>query len=130
MNRFSRWAAVLTVVVLAGCANVAPIQNVDNAPVVSAAGKPLTQAQVREAIVRAGAALGWDMKETGPGRMVGTLVLRTHTAVVDIAYSTTNYSVNYKSSVGLMEANGRIHKNYNGWITNLNKGINAQLALF
>ena len=130
MNRFSRWAVVLAVVLVAGCANIAPIQNVDNAPVVSAAGKPLTQAQVREAIVRAGAALGWSMSDTGPGRMVGTLVLRTHTAVVDIAYSTTSYSVTYKSSVDLQEANGKIHKNYNGWITNLNKGINSQLALF
>jgi outer membrane murein-binding lipoprotein Lpp len=53
MNRFSRWAVVLTVVLVAGCVNIAPIQNVDNAPVVSAAGKPLTQAQVREAILRA-----------------------------------------------------------------------------
>jgi hypothetical protein len=61
------------------------------------------------------------MNDTGPGRMVGTLVLRTHTAVVDIAYSTTSYSVTYKSSVDLQEANGKIHKNYNGWITNLNK---------
>jgi hypothetical protein len=128
MHKFSRWAAVLAVVLVAGC-TVAPIQNVNNAPVVSTAGKPLTQEQLRESILRAGAALGWDMKEAGPGKMVGTLALRTHTAVVDIGYSTTSYSINYQSSVNLQETNGKIHKNYNGWITNLNKGINTQLAL-
>ena len=38
-------------------------------------------------------------------------------------------SIAYKSSVDLMESNGKIHKNYNGWIQNLNKGISTQLAL-
>jgi hypothetical protein len=83
---------------------------------------------VRGAIVRAGSALGWIMKDDGPGRITGTLMLRTHTAVVDIPYSANDYSILYKSSVDLKEANGQIHKNYNGWITNLTRGINAQLA--
>jgi hypothetical protein len=130
MRSFSTGAVMLAAVLVAGCANFAPIQNVDNAPVVSAAGKPLSQEQVREAIVRAGASLGWIIKDGGPGKLIGTLILRTHTADVDIAYSQTNYSITYKSSANLQESNGKIHKNYNGWITNLTRGINAQLAAF
>jgi hypothetical protein len=94
----------------------------------TSSGKPATQEQVRNAIVRAGAALGWQMKDEGPNKVVGTLMLRTHTAVVEIPYSTTEYSIRYRSSVNLDESGGNIHKNYNGWIQNLTRGINAQLS--
>ena len=46
----------------------------------------------------------------------------------DIPYSTARYSITYKSSENLQAANGTIHKNYNGWIQNLTRGINAQLS--
>ncbi len=128
MRTVSIWAAVLAAAFLTACAVPVPIQNVDKAAVISAAGKPLSADQVREAIIRAGVGLGWIVKEAGPGKLVGTLVLRTHTAVVDIAYSTTNYSITYKSSIDLKESGGKIHPNYNGWILNLTRAINAQLA--
>lgn len=113
---------------LIGC-TTAPIMNVTDAPVVSPAGKTLTNEQVRAAIVRAGAGLGWQMADEGPNKMVGTLVLRTHTAVVEIPYSTSTFSIKYRSSTNLGEQGGQIHKNYNGWIQNLTKGINTQLSL-
>jgi hypothetical protein len=128
MNRFSAAAMLVLAVAIAGCTSV-PIMNVDNAAVPTASGKPLTQEQVRAAIIRAGGALGWQMKDEGPNKMVGTLVLRTHSAVVDIPYSATNFSIKYRSSVNLDESGGNIHKNYNGWIQNLHRGINTQLAL-
>jgi hypothetical protein len=103
--------------------------NVDSAAVPAVAGKQPSQEQVRTAIVRAGSALGWQMKDEGPNKVVGTLMLRSHTAVVDIPYSATSYSIKYRSSVNLNEADGSIHKNYNGWIQNLNKGISTQLGL-
>jgi len=124
--------SVLAVVVLAaavaGC-RTAPILNVENQAVAVPAGKTVTDEQVRSAIIRAGAGLGWQMKDEGPNKLVGTLVLRTHTAVVDIPYSTTNYSIKYRSSINLEESGGQIHSNYNGWIQNLQKGINTQLSL-
>ena len=120
-------ALALVTAGLVGCA-AAPIMNVTEAPVATASGKPLSNEQVRSAIVRAGAALGWQMKEEGPGMLLGTLQLRNHTAVVAIPYSPTSYSVQYRSSVNLDEKGGTIHKNYNGWIQNLTRGINAQLS--
>lgn len=120
-------AVLLVAAAVAGC-NTVPILNVNQAPVVSAAGKPLSQAQVRVAIVGVGSALGWQMKDAGPNMVVGTIQLRKHIAVVEIPYSASNYSIKYKSSEGLDESGGSIHKNYNGWITNLHRGINAQLA--
>lgn len=119
-------AALALAVALAGC-NSVPILNVNQSPIANAAGKPLSRDQVRAAIVRAGATLGWQMKDEGANMLVGTIALRTHSAVIEIPYSANSYSVKYRSSMNLDEKNGNIHKNYNGWIQNLNRGINAQL---
>jgi hypothetical protein len=129
MQRLLKCAVVLAAAaVLAACNTMAPIQNVGNVTISAQANKPLTTEQVRGAIVRAGATLGWIMKDAGPGKLHGILLIRTHTAEIDIPYSASSYSITYSSSVNLQEGGGKIHKNYNGWIQNLNRGINAQLA--
>ena len=112
----------MAAVVLAGCAPLAPIQNVKERIGERLATKPLTQDQVKGAIVRAGTGLGWIMRDAGPGKLNGTLILRTHTAEVEIPYSASSYSIIYKSSINLQEAGGNIHRNYNGWIQNLTRG--------
>lgn len=104
----------------------APIQNVNDAPVVSA--KPVPAAQVKTAIMSAGISLGWQMAAVSPGHIQGTLNVRKHTAVVDIPYSATKYSIVYKSSVNLDEKDGQIHRNYNAWVHNLSNKIGAELA--
>ena len=86
------------------------------------------QEDVQKAIVRAGVGLGWEMKPVEPGLIVGTLHLRTHMAMVDIKYDTKNYSITYKDSSGLDYDGHNIHKNYNGWIQNLDNGIRSQLT--
>ena len=40
------------------------------------------------AIVHAGMGLGWEMASTTPDHIIGTLNLRAHQAVADIAYDT------------------------------------------
>lgn len=120
-------AAIVVVAALAGC-TVAPIMNVSDVAATSASGQALSHDQVRSAIIRAGAALGWQMKDEGANMLVGTLQLRKHTAVVEIPYSAKGYSIKYRSSINLDEKDGNIHKNYNGWIQNLTRGINSQLS--
>jgi hypothetical protein len=119
--------ALVLAIALAGC-TVAPIHNVSEAAAVSTSGKPLSTEQVRSAIVRAGSSLGWQMKDEGPNMLVGSIMLRTHSAVVEIPYSANSYSVKYRSSTNLNESNGNIHKNYNGWIQNLDRSIRASLS--
>jgi len=111
----------------AACMRCGPIQNVTDAPVTSASGKAVSAEEVRKSIVRAGVTLGWKMNAETPGKVIGTLNVRKHTAVVEIPYSAKSYSINYKSSENLDAADGQIHNNYNGWIKNLAKGIDAQL---
>ncbi len=113
----------------AGCMRCDPVLNVSDAPVTSASGKALSRDQVKAAIIRAGAALGWVMKETGSGTLTANLAVRKHTAEIEIPYSPKAYSITYKNSTNLDAGpDGTIHKNYNGWIQNLSKGISAQLS--
>jgi hypothetical protein len=127
MRFLSTMLAVAAAASIAACTS-APIMNVDQNAVVTASGKALSAEQVKSAIIRAGAGLGWQMKDAGPGLLVGTIQLREHTAVVDIPYTASAYSIKYKSSVNLKESGGSIHKNYNGWIQNLTKAITSQLS--
>ena len=120
-------AAALTIT-LGGCARTAPILNLENVPVTSTDGKALTAAQVRSSIVTAGTSLGWRIVDAGPGKLEGTLILREHTAVVDIPYSAKSYSIVYKRSDKLNEMNGTIHSNYNGWVQNLDRAIRTEMS--
>ena len=127
MSFYSKVLVLAVVIVMAGCSS-APILNVRDTAITSATGKPLSKAEVRSAIVRAGSALGWQIKDEGADVLVGSIQLRKHTAVIAIPYSAQAYSINYRSSSNLDEHGGTIHKNYNGWVQNLTLGINAQLT--
>jgi hypothetical protein len=121
-------AAAIAAAILVGACTTQPIYNVNDEPVTTPTGKHLTASQVRSAIVTAGSSLGWVIKDAGPGRLLGTLHLRTHTAVVEIPYSASKYSIVYKSSENLDEADGKIHRNYNGWVQNLDRAIRTEIA--
>ena len=121
-------AAAIAAAILVGACTTQPIYNVNDEPVTTPSGKHLTASQVRSAIVTAGSSLGWVIKDAGPGRLLGTLHLRTHTAVVEIPYSASRYSIVYKSSENLDEADGKIHRNYNGWVQNLDRAIRTEIA--
>lgn len=117
-------AAACAVLVLAGC-RTAPVMNVVDAPV----GAARSAQQVEQAIISAGNSLGWQMRPGGPGRIEGTLLLRDHRAVVDIDYTPRTYSIRYKSSSSSLHYDGNtIHKNYNGWIENLDRAIRNRLT--
>ena len=128
--RVTKWAAIVVsagVLLAAGCRTPTPVYNVTNAPVAASKANPSAD-DVGKAIQRAGATLGWQMKQVKPGNMIGTLVLRKHMAVVDINYSASSYSINYKDSTELNYDGQNIHPNYNGWVQNLDKAIKAQLT--
>jgi len=117
-------AAMTLAGALAGCARTAPVQNINNAPV--SAG--YTQAQVRAAILKAGQQRKWVMTDAGPGVIKGRLKSRDHTAEIRITYSANNYSINYENSQNLKAQGGKIHKNYNRWVNNLDRQIQRNLS--
>ena len=128
--------------IMSGC-RTSPVYNVPNQSL-QANKSPLTEEDVKKAIIRAGAGLGWNMYADEPGHVLGTLHIRDHMAQVDINYDLTKYNITYKSSTNLnYEAAGEeytddegntyknktsiIHSNYNGWIQNLDRAIKTQL---
>jgi len=117
---------LLTTILVAGCRS-APVYNVSDARYTSTQ-QGITEADIAGAILTAGRSLGWIMKEQGPGHILGTLHLRTHTAMVDINYDRTKYSITYNSSVDLNYDGTNIHSNYNGWIQNLSNAIDVQVS--
>lgn len=112
---------------LSACGEKPLIRNIQSQPV-QVNAKNYTETQVKSAIISAGAGLGWIIKDVAPGKLLGEIELRgKHKATVDITYSKSTYSIVYVSSVGLESDGTTIHQNYNRWIANLEKAINANL---
>lgn len=124
MKKVGKWFTALVVVgALAGCARNAPIENVR-----TTVGTGHTAEQVKSAIFKAGVQRQWIMNEAGPGVIKARQQNRDHVAEVRINYTATGYTINYDSSLNLQAANGKIHKNYNRWVNNLDKDIQVNLS--
>jgi hypothetical protein len=122
--------AAAALVFLGACGQTQPIYNVESAPIILPPGKKQpTMNEVTTAIMRAGTRLGWTMAPEGPGRLSGRIALRTHTAVIDVDHTTKSYTIKYRDSSNLDARDGMIHRNYNGWIQNLDKAIRSELTL-
>ena len=123
--KFKIYLIALLAIFLGAC-RTATIYSVEGVAVSSSKAN-ISKADVRTAIVRAGTTLGWQITDNGPDALIGTLSLRNHKAVVDIPYSATQYSITYKDSLNLDYTGTTIHKNYTGWVQNLQKAIDVQL---
>ena len=119
----------LALLILVGCRTGA-IVDIKDAAIPAAVGQNLTIDQVAKGIVAAGAKHGWAMTIQTQGHIVGTLILRGHTAVVDIFYSANSYSILYKDSSNLKydAASKTIHANYSSWVRNLHVAIQREFG--
>jgi hypothetical protein len=109
-----------------------PVYNVTDTSINTGSGNEPTLDQVEKAILSAATSSkpAWSMRVASPGHIVASLHVRSHTAVVDIAYSTKTYSITYNTSTNLKyDAEAKtIHSNYNGWIQNLDSAIKGNLS--
>ena len=81
----------------------------------------------------AGTRRGWTFKDAGPGKLIGTLIVRgRHTVEVEVTYSPERYSVVYKNSSNMnySEQGSLIHPNYNKWVGDLMNGVRSELSKF
>lgn len=122
-------ALLLALVFMSGCRSAA-VYNVMDAP--AGVKASTTDDQMFKAIKQAGISLGWIVTKTAPGVAQAQLNLRTHMALVEIKYDQKDYSITYKNSMNLDydPSKGTIHKNYNGWIQNLDNAIKVQLSMY
>ena len=106
-------ALVVAAALLLGGCQTQPIMNVTGAPVTTTKPKP-SMDDVRQAIIRAGSGMGWEIKPDRPGHLTGRLALRQHVAVVDIEHTQTAYSIKYRESTNLDAKDGQIDISYEG----------------
>ncbi|ATF95539.1 Uncharacterised protein [Cedecea neteri] len=125
MKQIMKWfSSAIVVGLLAGCVSrTAPIETVQNN-----VSTGHTETQVRAAILKAGLNRQWIMNDAGPGVINGRQQARDHRANIIVQYSANSYIIKYDSSVNLMAAEGKIHKNYNRWVHNLDKDIQMNLS--
>lgn len=115
------------VILLIGCAGrLKPVYNVTNHPLNGNARK-LSLKQIADAIFISGMRRNWVLEQIDPGVIRATLRKRSHTAVIDIKYGQSDFSIEYVSSVDLLYNGTLIHRNYNRWIANLVNDIDLEI---
>jgi hypothetical protein len=125
MNKYKKVLMGLAcVVALAGCGNLAEIRNIQSTTITGQSA-----AQIKNAILKAGASRQWVMTEAGTGVINGRYIARSHRVDIRVNYTASGYTINYVSSEGMREGNGQINRNYNRWVENLNHDIKVQLNL-
>lgn len=128
MRFFKYIAAFFLVSLLFGCAGKYQTPKNITTPV-----NGLTKAQVKQAILdcetKSKASFGsWKMEVLNSNTIRGHLFNRKFEVIVDILYSATSYSINYVSvSPNLQGSSGKVHRNYNRWVNNLDVKIRESL---
>ncbi|MBE8597004.1 hypothetical protein [Xenorhabdus sp. BG5] len=112
------------VVALAGCTRTAPILTPQTTMI-----KENSLTHVRKAIFEAGKEHKWVMTEISPGLIEGFRKNRKYDVQIRINYTAKNYVINYVDSHKLRESDGKIHRNYNRWVDDLDRDIQLNLAL-
>lgn len=102
-----------------------------NVPALTGSGKPATAEQIKRAFTIGGARRGWSCVDEGPDRLACTVVVRTHTLVMNLIYEPGKYSLTYKSSINLdyrdQDGKKTIHRSYVSWNTNLMNDARAEM---
>ncbi len=88
----------------------------------------LSLAQVERAITTGIVDRSWIPKVLAPGHVEAALLIRSHTAIIDIKFDESTYSITYRDSINLDYKNGKIHRSYNRWVANLNLALLRRLS--
>jgi hypothetical protein len=127
-NKIVFFFMIAVFALLTGC-RASPVLNIEQAPIMTAT-KGHSMEDISKAIIAAGQSLGWVMKKVdGANEIIGVLYIREHMAKVSIKYTNEFYSIKYLDSANLKYDGTNIHKNYNGWVQNLNRSIQTHLNM-
>ena len=117
------------IVLLSACVKTEPLYDVENEVIVTGSGNVPTIDQVRAVILQAVLKKGWRIAEEAPNNFEATLSKGRKIVRITISFTTTEYSIRYKSSQNLLYDGSVIHRRYNDWIEGLRKKINIGLSL-
>jgi hypothetical protein len=109
-------------------ANLAPVLQVDNAPVAVVPGVAVNRPFVRDAILRALGSRTWSVVEERPDGIVAKVSSGGHTASVLVRYDERSFSISYVDSSPSLKYDGsHIHRRYNHWVDRLRASISQEL---
>ncbi|MBB4866071.1 hypothetical protein HNP46_004976 [Pseudomonas nitritireducens] len=127
MSRLIRSLLLCVATTLALGCTTKPVQNIDQS---LPADSNRTSVQVQAAIRDALDEQKWTVQQDAGNVIYAQITVRErHHAEISIPYSSQQYSIKLRSSSGLDEKDGQIHRNYNKWVTLLNNRILQNLHL-
>lgn len=115
---------VLTLLTVAGCTSK-PVLNTQHA---LTANEQVSAAKMKQSILAALDKRQWTVQRAEPGLIQAEITVRNrYHAEIDIRYTGNNYAITYRDSRDLGYKNGKIHRNYNRWVSMLDRDILAGL---
>ncbi|MGU9829367.1 hypothetical protein [Pseudomonas sp. LF242] len=119
-------ATLITLALLAagGCTSK-PVLNTQHA---LPAGTQVSEETMKQVIVTALQKREWTVQRFSPQLVQAEITVRNQFyAAIDIRYSRNSYAITYRDSRDLGYKDGKIHRNYNRWVSMLDRDIMAAL---
>lgn len=119
-------AALITLALLtaAGCTSKPVLNTQHDLP----ANAQVSEEKMKTVIVNALQKREWTVQRLSPQRVQAEITVRNqYYAAIDITYTRNSYAITYRDSRELAYKDGKIHRNYNRWVNNLDSDIMAGL---
>lgn len=125
MSRWTRATLFLALLLGVSACTSKPVATIESTAVPAAVR---TEEAMQRAILTALQRRQWTVERAEPGQILALVQRRSHQARVSIPYTASGYSIRYRDSQNLDYRNGKIHRNYNNWIHNLDRSIQQELS--
>ena len=119
-------ATLITLALLtsAGCTSKPVLNTQHDLP----ASAQISEEKVKQVIVAALQKREWTVLRQSPQLVQAEITVRNqYYAAIDIRYTRNSYAITYRDSRELGYKDGKIHRNYNRWVNNLDSDIMAGL---
>ena len=114
----------LALLVTAGCTSKPILNTQHNLP----ADAQVSEEKMKKVIVNALQKRDWTVQRLSPQLVQAEIIVRNqYYAAIDIRYTRNSYAITYRDSRDLGYKDGKIHRNYNRWVNNLDSDIMAGL---
>ena len=118
--------AAVVMAMAAACSRTETVHRVQSQPI--AVQPDVTLEDVDEAIVRGATDAGWVAIPQEPGRVTAKRTTGNHSIIVDIPYTTEEFSIVRLESMNFRYEGTTVHKSYNVWIKELETGIQTEVG--
>lgn len=114
----------LALLVSAGCTSKPILNTQHDLP----ANAQVSEEKMKTVIVNALQKREWTVQRLSPQLVQAEITVRNqYYAAIDIRYTRNSYAITYRDSRELGYKDGKIHRNYNRWVNNLDSDIMAGL---